>query len=44
MLNSGIVLAGIENYLTNQDGLLTAYEVMNMELDSTDRIGCSICL
>lgn len=43
MLNSGIVLAGIENYFIDQDGLLTAYEVMNMELDSTELVVLSAC-
>ncbi|MCS7077064.1 MAG: CHAT domain-containing protein [Bacteroidia bacterium] len=50
MLNAGVLLAGVVDYdrmeirpLGEQDGKLTAFEVMNMELDSTELVVLSAC-
>lgn len=50
MLNSGLLFAGVTDYtgmefrqLEKEDGKLTALEVMNMELDSTELVVLSAC-
>jgi CHAT domain-containing protein len=45
LLNSGIVLAGAgdNTALNDEDGVLTAYEMMNMMLDSTQLVVLSAC-
>lgn len=49
MMNSGIAFAGITNYAKAQDkpntedGLLTAYEAQNLDLDSTELVVLSAC-
>ena len=49
MMNSGIALAGITNYAKAndkpniEDGLLTAYEAQNLELDNTELVVLSAC-
>ncbi|MCS7078228.1 MAG: CHAT domain-containing protein [Bacteroidia bacterium] len=50
MLNAGLLLAGVVDYdkmemrpLDREDGKLTAFEVMNMELDSTELVVLSAC-
>ncbi|MCS7076860.1 MAG: CHAT domain-containing protein [Bacteroidia bacterium] len=50
MLNAGLLLAGVEDYdrmdirpFDKEDGKLTAFEVMNMELDSTELVVLSAC-
>lgn len=49
MMNSGIAIAGITNYAkaknkpNTEDGLLTAYEAQNLELDSTELVVLSAC-
>ena len=48
MLRSGLVLAGASNYLKGQniggeDGLLTAFEVVKMDLRGTDLVVLSAC-
>ncbi|MCS7076684.1 MAG: CHAT domain-containing protein [Bacteroidia bacterium] len=50
MLNAGLLLAGVVDYdriemrpLDKEDGKLTAFEVMNMELDSTELVVLSAC-
>ncbi|MDW8348110.1 MAG: CHAT domain-containing tetratricopeptide repeat protein [Bacteroidia bacterium] len=50
MLNAGLLLAGVIDYdrmeirpLDKEDGKLTAFEVMNMELDSTELVVLSAC-
>ncbi len=44
MLQSGIILASANRPTTNQeDGILTAYESMNLDLDSTQLVVLSAC-
>ncbi|MDW8347514.1 MAG: CHAT domain-containing tetratricopeptide repeat protein [Bacteroidia bacterium] len=50
MLNAGLLFAGVVDYdrmeirpLDRDDGKLTAFEVMNMELDSTELVVLSAC-
>jgi CHAT domain-containing protein len=50
MLNAGLLLAGVVDYdkmeirpIDKEDGKLTAFEVMNMELDSTELVVLSAC-
>ena len=49
MMNSGLLLAGVVNYYSDEnphlvhDGILTAYEAMSLELDSTELVVLSAC-
>ncbi len=50
MLNAGLLFSGVVDYdrmeirpLDKEDGKLTAFEVMNMELDSTELVVLSAC-
>ncbi|MCS7028267.1 MAG: CHAT domain-containing protein [Bacteroidia bacterium] len=50
MLNAGLLFAGVADYdkmeirpINKEDGKLTAFEVMNMELDSTELVVLSAC-
>jgi len=45
LLNSGIVLAGANNpdKTADQDGILTAYETLSLNLDSTELVVLSAC-
>lgn len=51
MLKSGLILAGAENFIrtgvpvdsTGNDGVLTAYEAMNMNLEGTQLVVLSAC-
>lgn len=44
MLNSGLLFSGVSNDLsTGEDGILTAYEIMNLGLDKADIVVLSAC-
>ncbi|MEZ4972428.1 MAG: CHAT domain-containing tetratricopeptide repeat protein [Cyclobacteriaceae bacterium] len=44
MISSGIALAGVDDEnQTNEDGLLTAFEVTNLDLDGTELVVLSAC-
>ncbi len=44
MIRSGLILAGVNNSLErNEDGVLTAYEATNLQLDSTFLVVLSAC-
>lgn len=49
MVNSGLLLAGVTNYYqqdnlpNGHDGILTAYEAQNLELEKTDLVVLSAC-
>jgi len=49
MVNSGLLLAGVINYYQSpekpltHDGILTAYEAQNLELENTDLVVLSAC-
>ncbi|MEP1096151.1 MAG: CHAT domain-containing tetratricopeptide repeat protein [Cyclobacteriaceae bacterium] len=45
MINAGLLLAGVSdvNDGTGEDGILTAYEIMNLELSNVDMIVLSAC-
>lgn len=44
MLNSGLLFAGVsDNNQEGEDGILTAYEIMNLGLSNTDMVVLSAC-
>ncbi len=45
MINAGLLLAGVSNQANpdEEDGILTAYEIMNLELSNTNMIVLSAC-
>ncbi|QSE96279.1 CHAT domain-containing protein [Fulvivirga lutea] len=43
MMSSGLVMSGVEDDQLHEDGLLTSYEMLNLNLDSTELVVLSAC-